>query len=253
VKDSGGNPLPGVTVTFTAPAQNGASGTFAGGVNTATTNASGVATPPAFAANSIAGGPYNVTASVTGAATSATFSLTNIDFTIDEAGPAIVQITPGTPASVALGLITTPTGSKLPADVNLSCVAQLPQANATCTLNPTKISAGSPSGSVAMLTINTAAHLLPAPKRQVPSNPHLPLAIATALAGLMAIFFAARQNIAPLRGHMAYLTLALLAITTTGLVGCTGLTSAQNGPSSVTVTATSQGVSKTTTVSINLK
>ena len=253
VKDSTGNPLPGIVVTFTAPAQKGASGTFAGGVNTATTNASGVATSPVFAANNIAGGPYNVTASVTGAATSATFSLTNIDFTIDEAGPAIVQITPGTPASVALGLITTPTGSKLPADVTLSCVAQLPQANTTCALSPTKISAGSPSGSVAMLTINTAANLLPAPKRQAPSNPQRPLAIVTALAGLMAIFFAAGQKIAPLRGRMAYLTLALLAITTTGLVGCTGLTSAQNGRASVTVTATSQGVSKTTTVNINLK
>src|SRR6202030_3698018 len=44
VKDSGNNPVSGVTVTFTAPAQTGASGTFAGGANTATTNASGVAT-----------------------------------------------------------------------------------------------------------------------------------------------------------------------------------------------------------------
>ena len=38
VKDAGGNPLNGVTVTFAAPA-TGASGTFAGGVNTAVTNA----------------------------------------------------------------------------------------------------------------------------------------------------------------------------------------------------------------------
>jgi hypothetical protein len=206
-----------------------------------------------FSANNIAGGPYNVTSSVTGAVASATFSLTNIDFTIDEAGPGIVQVILGTPSSVALGLITTPQGANLPADVTLSCAAQLPQANATCTLSPAKVLAGSPSGSVTMLTINTAAHLLPAPKRQQPSNPQLPWAIASALAGLMAIFFSTQQKIAPLRGRMAYLTLALLAISATGLVGCAGLTSAQNGASSVTVTATSQGVSRTTTVKINLK
>src|SRR5580700_5526470 len=60
VKDSGGNPVAGATVTFTAPG-SGASGTFAGGVNTATTNASGVATSTTFTANGTAGGPYAVT------------------------------------------------------------------------------------------------------------------------------------------------------------------------------------------------
>jgi len=56
---------------------SGASGTFAGGVNTATSNASGVATSVAFTSNSTAGGPYNVVANATGA-TSANFSLTNL-------------------------------------------------------------------------------------------------------------------------------------------------------------------------------
>src|SRR5579872_6321372 len=73
VTDAGGNPVPNVTVTFTAPAQTGASATFAGGVNTATTNASGVATSQALTANSHAGA-YNITASATGA-TSTSFSL----------------------------------------------------------------------------------------------------------------------------------------------------------------------------------
>jgi hypothetical protein len=205
-----------------------------------------------FSANNIAGA-YNVTASVTAAAASATFSLTNIDFTIDQASPGIMQVIPGTPTSVGLDLVTTPQGSKLPADVTFSCAAQLPQANTTCTLSPAKILAGSPSGSMTTLTINTAAHLLPAPKRQAPSNPQLPWAIASALAGLLAIFFSTQQKIAPLRGRMAYLTLALLAISATGLAGCGGLTSAQNGPSSVTVTATSQGVSRTTTVKVTVR
>jgi IPT/TIG domain-containing protein len=81
VKDSLNNPVSGVTVTFVAPA-SGASGTFAGGVNTAVTNAQGVATAAIFTANGTAGGPYNVTASVAGVATPANFSLTNLPPTI---------------------------------------------------------------------------------------------------------------------------------------------------------------------------
>src|SRR5439155_15655203 len=76
VTDAGNNPVNGVVVTFTAPG-NGASGTFAGGVNTATTNTSGVATSAVFTANATAGGPYNVVASAAGA-TSANFSVTNL-------------------------------------------------------------------------------------------------------------------------------------------------------------------------------
>jgi uncharacterized protein (TIGR03437 family) len=72
--------VPGVTVTFTAPG-SGASGTFAGGVNTAVTNSNGVATAAAFTADMIAGGPYNVTASATtpdqASPATASFSLTN--------------------------------------------------------------------------------------------------------------------------------------------------------------------------------
>jgi hypothetical protein len=77
VKDAGNNPVSGATVTFTAPG-SGASGTFPGGATTvnASTNASGVATAPAFTANNQAGG-YSVTASVSGVSTPASFSLTN--------------------------------------------------------------------------------------------------------------------------------------------------------------------------------
>jgi len=72
--------VPGVTVTFTAPA-SGASGTFAGAVNTAVTNSSGVATAQPFTANLIAGGPYTITASATtpdqASPATANFMLTN--------------------------------------------------------------------------------------------------------------------------------------------------------------------------------
>src|SRR5690349_172304 len=54
VRDAANNPVSGVVVTFTAPT-SGASGTFAGGVNTAATNASGVATSTTFTANGTAG------------------------------------------------------------------------------------------------------------------------------------------------------------------------------------------------------
>ncbi len=96
VKDAGGNPVSGVTVTFTAPG-SGASGTFAGGVNTATTNASGIATSATFTANSTVGGPYSVTASVSGVGTPATFALTNTT------GPAgSITVVSGTPQSATI-------------------------------------------------------------------------------------------------------------------------------------------------------
>jgi hypothetical protein len=72
---TGGSPMSGVTVTFTVPA-TGATGSFAGGVNTATTNASGVATSAVFTAGTT-DGAYTVTASVSGVSTTANFSLTN--------------------------------------------------------------------------------------------------------------------------------------------------------------------------------
>jgi trimeric autotransporter adhesin len=77
VTDAGGNPVPGVLVTFTAPS-SGASGTFENGTasTTATTASNGRATAGAFTANTIAGG-YTVSASVSGVSASAGFALTN--------------------------------------------------------------------------------------------------------------------------------------------------------------------------------
>ena len=74
VKDASNNPMSSVAVTFAAPS-SGPSGTFSGSP-TVLTNASGVATAPAFTANSSAGA-YMVTASVSGVATTAGFNLTN--------------------------------------------------------------------------------------------------------------------------------------------------------------------------------
>jgi hypothetical protein len=77
VTDVNGNPVPGVSVTFTAPSF-GASGTFANATTTttATTASNGQATASAFTANTVAGG-YTVSASVSGVSATAGFSLTN--------------------------------------------------------------------------------------------------------------------------------------------------------------------------------
>src|SRR5450631_2346314 len=76
VRDAGNNPVPGVSVTFTAPGA-GPSGLFSNSTTTivVVTDASGIASAP-FTANSIAGGPYTVTAAAAGL-TTVNFSLTN--------------------------------------------------------------------------------------------------------------------------------------------------------------------------------
>lgn len=94
VKDATDNPVSGVLVTFSAPG-GGASGTFAGGVNTATTNALGLATSAAFTANATIG-LYSVTASVTGVATAASFSL------INSGPPNAISAQSGTPQHAAV-------------------------------------------------------------------------------------------------------------------------------------------------------
>lgn len=81
VKDAAGNPISGLTVTFTGPG-TGASvvfGSTSSNTDTGITNSSGVASSGALSANATVGGPYNVTATVPGVPTPANFSLTNGD------------------------------------------------------------------------------------------------------------------------------------------------------------------------------
>jgi hypothetical protein len=94
VKDVLGNPVQGVTVTFTAPG-SGAGAAFPNG-NTAATNASGIATSPAFSANGSVGS-YTVTATAANSTASASFSLTN------KVGPAAsIAVVSGTPQSAGV-------------------------------------------------------------------------------------------------------------------------------------------------------
>jgi subtilisin-like proprotein convertase family protein len=97
VNDGAGVPIPGVNVTFTAPA-SGPGGTFSGTASAiAATNASGVATAPAFTANGTSGS-YQVTASVSGLVSTGAISLVNL------AGPPVSVIASGgTPQSAPTG------------------------------------------------------------------------------------------------------------------------------------------------------
>jgi len=98
VSDAFGNAVGGVTVTFTAPA-TGAGGTFAGKKTvTAVTAADGVATAPAFTANTRAGS-FVVSVSAPGVP-AGTIALTNL------AGPAaLVRAIAGTPQSATIHTI----------------------------------------------------------------------------------------------------------------------------------------------------
>src|SRR5205807_2823160 len=146
VNDSFNNPVSNVTVTFTAPG-SGASGTFAGGVNTATTNGSGVATAATFTANGTAGGSYTVTASVAGVATPASFSLTN------NVGPAAkVVVTSGSGQSAP---INTAFGAPLVATV--TDAGNNPVGNVTVTFTaPGSGASGTFAGGVNTATTNTS-------------------------------------------------------------------------------------------------
>jgi hypothetical protein len=94
VLDTNTNPVPGVSVTFAAPA-SGARGTF-GGSATVTTDSNGVAIAPTFTANMTAGA-YTVTATASGVTTPASFSLTNTP------GSATTLSVSGFPAAAVAG------------------------------------------------------------------------------------------------------------------------------------------------------
>jgi Zn-dependent metalloprotease len=87
VFDSNGDPVPGITVTFTAPAA-GASGTFLDSgarITTAVTDNSGVAMASPFTANSILGN-YNVNATTASLPGTIMFSLTNVTWFVAPTG-----------------------------------------------------------------------------------------------------------------------------------------------------------------------
>lgn len=144
VKDTYGNPVAGATVTFNVPA-SGASGTFAGGVNTAKTSAKGVATAPIFTANTTAGS-YTVTATVGKNTTSPGFALTNA-----AGAPAAIAATAGTPQSAT---VNTTFATNLAATV--TDAFSNPVSGAAVTFNaPASGASGTFAGGVNTATTNT--------------------------------------------------------------------------------------------------
>ncbi len=97
VEDANGTPVPDASVTFTAP-PSGASGTFAStgtGTATVTANSFGMATAPAFSADSTTGA-YSVTA--TSGAASGSYQLTNTS-----SAPSSIVIETGDSQSTLVG------------------------------------------------------------------------------------------------------------------------------------------------------
>ena len=102
VRDSSGNPVPGVAVQFTVPA-TGASAKFSDS-QTNTTSAvtaavTGIATAATLVANN-ASGTYNATAAAAGVVAPATFVLTN-----DPGSPSGITVTRGTPQTATVNAL----------------------------------------------------------------------------------------------------------------------------------------------------
>jgi hypothetical protein len=207
------------------------------------------------AADIAAAGPVNITVTnpAPGGGTTANQVFTIVNFALTQTAPGTVQVSSGTPTNVVLNLATTPAGAALPADVNYTCTVAASFMGTTCAMNPTKTLAGSTSGNTT-LTITTTASVPPSAEPRVPLTLYLQWMLATALAGLMAIYFTARQKALTLRGRTAYLAPVLLVIVMTGIAGCaTGSITALKGQATVTVTATSGNVIRTLQINISVK
>lgn len=208
------------------------------------------------AADIAAAGTFNLTVTnpTPGGGTSGTLPFGVTDFAVGQVTSGTVAVTPGTPATVTLSVMTTPANQPLPATMTFTCAVASGLTGAGCSLNPATIAAGTVNGST-VLTITTTSSLPPTSPRRDPSAPYFPWVAITGLVGLMALWLAGQQRFLHLRARPAYLTLALLLIAGAGLLGCTTSSSlaTPTGPSTVTVTATSGGVSKPITVNINVQ
>jgi hypothetical protein len=140
VKDSGGNPVQGVTVSFSAPA-SGPSATIS--PTTATTDASGVATTNATA-NTVAG-PYEITASVSGTADTASYAMNNA------AGPA-AQVLPSSGSGQSANVYQPFSG---PLTVTVADAYGNPVSGVSVTFTPP---ASGPGATVSPTTVTTDAN-----------------------------------------------------------------------------------------------
>ncbi len=267
VKDSGGNPVSNVTVTFTPPA-SGASGTFSGG-NTAVTNSSGVATSNTFTANGTSGGPYVVHgtfASPAEAGTSSTpldapFSLTNVDYNVT---PVTITKTVSAGGTADYNLNFIAIVGNTTDSTTLSC-QNLPSL-ASCLFNPATFPANSGNAPFTLAISTTAPHtssnIGTGNRLNYPGvnslRPGL-LVLFAMLAVSMALFFTRtyKQTRARLSAIGVFAALLLFAGCFAGCGGLgtgfpaqTILPGTPAGNYNVTVVATSGPVQRTTTVTL---
>jgi large repetitive protein len=240
VTDAFGNAIPAISITFTAPT-TGASGTFAGGVSTATvaTLTTGIATAPAFTANSTAG-QYTVTAGVAsqqatiktsiiraGAPplTPASFTLTNgvpPSYTVT-ANPATLSIVQGQSGTTVLTF--TPVGG-FTGTVSLSC-SGLP-ANSDCVFVPSQaVMTGNDAVVTVTLTVNTTgangqlSQLWPSTHRG-PDVPGSSSKLPALFGMLLAIAILGWSTTRAKRPRYALAAFAMLVVVTgVGLTACT--------------------------------
>ena len=207
-----------------------------------------------------------------GVATLTVNAITKPDITLAMVTPGTVQITRGAPATVMMAVITNPSNVPIPADVTFGCAVPPALTGTTCSLSPSPIRAGSPSGTTTMLTISTVRGTTNSnlfPSGAAPRLPlYLPLVSIAALLAMGGILGFARNSAS--RRLPYYLTVALLAATAVGLAGCAGsttgtaslsgttsvagnsVTGTPMGPSIITVTSTAGGVMKSVSIPINV-
>jgi fibronectin-binding autotransporter adhesin len=144
VKDAYGNPVPGVSVTFAAPA-SGASATLTG--STAQTGANGQASVVATAAT--ISGSFTVTAAVAGVTTPASFALSNTPgaaaaVTVVSGSGQTATVTTGF-ASPLVAVVKDAYGNLVPG-VNIALAAPASGAFATLTGSPARTGANGQAG-----------------------------------------------------------------------------------------------------------
>jgi hypothetical protein len=264
-------------VTFTPPA-TGASGTFAGGTNTAVTNASGVATSGTFTANATVGGPYNVTATLPptgspefmaatalpeGFTTQASFSLKNVDFSV-AATTTTQTVKAGTTANYSLNFTTV--GGNSASATTFGCQG-LPALSA-CVFTPTSLPANSPTTPFTLAISTTAAGgstiVGPVNRFVGPSTRVIKpgvLALFVILALMFFLILIPKRKFARVRvSAIGVFGFAALLLATSCISGCggagTGFPLGGGNPGTpagtytVTVVGTSGSVQRTTTVTL---
>jgi sugar lactone lactonase YvrE len=247
VLDAYGNPVPGVAVTFTAPASGphasfGTGATASATVTVISSSLGVVSTSPtALTADKITGS-FSVVASGAGLGTSASFSLTNTStiaagFTIAPYQPIVGTVLPGAPSSQALTV--TPVGG-FSATTNFTCSTSDP--STSCSFSPTSLPGTDGTSQTVELTFQTTG-----PNRTGGSA--MLRGTSTVLVCLGVFFIAGRKR----RRLIQALALGVLCfVAVSGLSGCSSGPLSQprtaSGSYNVVVTGTSGSITGSTTV-----